>query len=109
MNVRAEMIPIETTPIEEPDPDWVQECSAGHEHRWAKGGVTDTGLVVLAPATEEHLMIAEFVCLTTSETITPRYRSPQYRTYVAGPQHFFIDEEEVSQEAYEAAVKEARP
>ncbi len=107
--LRIEQDPIEVTPLLEPDLEWVQVCSVGHEHRWRRHGVMEPAVdkVVETPATDDYPEIAFFACAETREPIIPRYRTPQNRSYAIGHVRYYVDEKEVRFEEFEIVMAEA--
>jgi hypothetical protein len=110
--------PIDVTMMSRPDEGWSYTDAAGHEHYWTFGGkrghyspTTKSALPTLRRVVTgtgyypdgESYQIAHYECRQCGERVEPRKRSDDCRQYIPGLRTFYINDEEVSPEAFEAA------
>ena len=117
---RVECDPIEVTMLNRPDEGWSHTDSHGHEHFWTFRGkrghysptakaelptlrrvVTGTGYY---PDGEPY-DIAHYECRECGERVEPRSKTDDYRQFIPGPRRCYINDEPVTPEAFEAAVR----
>jgi hypothetical protein len=83
------------------DPDWTTTDSHGHAHD--AGGATFEWVTTAEgfDSDGEEWSEGEYRCLACGEVVTPGLVGPSpFRTFVAGPRHYFIDAVEVSEQEF---------
>ena len=98
---------IEVTPMREPDLKWEFTDAAGHEHKWRtfKHGSAAIETCKIEGYVDGCEAVAlRYVCAECGEVISPKYRTPCFRSFVFGDYHASINGVEVTREEGELAL-----
>ena len=104
-NVQADTI--EVTPMREPDRKWEFTDAAGHEHKWRMfehGSAAIETCKIEDYLNEEGALALRYVCAECGEVISPKYRTPCFRSFVFGDYHASINAVVVTREEGELAM-----
>jgi hypothetical protein len=92
----------DVTPISVIDDDWELIDKSGHLHRWQNGKLPSLVKIIDCPPDDEYPSSSHFVCKQCGESITPSYKSPEYREWAVVNTHYLIDGLEVPKEEFES-------
>jgi hypothetical protein len=116
---------IDVTSLSRPDPSWRHVDAAGHAHQWYVGEHAATAYkpdaIYHLPTTElvqvgttvyeddvEETPIYERRCVLCGVEVTPGTRADDTTQFIAGMTSYYIDDERVSKEEFDAAIKESK-
>ena len=118
MKIEIESNPIDVTPISEPDPNWVQVCGCGIEHRHhsddpnfiSSPGMCESGLptliwVVESVGIEDYPEIGHYECRGCGEYVRPGSKRPEFTYHIPGRRTIRINGEEVAEEELQRILK----
>lgn len=119
---RMECDPIEVTSNHRPDERWQHTDLAGHTHQWE----WPSGKRLYSPTQQatlptlhwvktgvrydedgEEYEVGEYRCLQCQAVVEPRFTADRCRQYIPGLRRCYINDQPVSHEEFERAVKEA--